>query len=517
MRFLVASWLAFAFLVSSHPLCAQDEELKVNLSAEPSESGGLLFKGKLSSRVPMPDINDFRLERLGEDKHAQFVPLLFGNERSMTWPESSRFDQLEFHLEPIRTRDRLQQVQDETEKTTVTLYADALLHPGFEYQLTWNCRSGDLVSPASLRFRYQPPAQPGTPGVDPRPPKLPTELPKQFHLCEVLFRDQNALFLGQTILPRLNPYDFSMAAVSFSEDGEALYPPDPGRANVSSRWEVRVSDMGTVAELPTKPGQAVFEMWAGANPHYPIEATIFRCEMLTGNLQKLRRDPVYWKKRTEEIHKEVLARDAWIREVPRRRFPVTAFVLRDEKMLAEIRYELSAWLQNPGQSLDDRTTEPTEHRRQMQSHLNVILCLGDADDLPLLERLARNESSGEFLMSYAGTIARRYGFLASADILDLLLQRGGVASDPRELAALRKIETDIPTRLRTDEMILTLCRQMKLRPSEIGFAQAEELLLKLEPNSQLTDRQKSRFPTAIKNGSGCWYAPARAVRRTAFE
>lgn len=549
MRFRIAFWLACTFLTLSLPLCAQDKELNVNLAAEPTESGGLLIKGKLSGRVPMPGVNDFRLERFREDEDAQFVPLLFGNERSMSWPEAARFDQLEFHLEPIRIRNRLQKMQTESEKSKVRLYAEALLHPGFEYQLTWKCRSENSVSPAPVRFRYQPPPQPGTPGVDPRPPKLRTELPKQFYLCEILFRDQNALFLGQTILPRLNPYDFSMAAVSFSADGEALYPPDPGRAriqmlredavtldprypvpkpplasrtshygaNVSSRWDIRVSDMGAAAELPAKPGQSVFEMWAGANPHYPIEATIFRCEMLTGNLQKLRRDPVYWKKRTEEIRKEVLARDSWIREAPRRRFPVAAFVLRDEKMLAEIRYELSAWLQNPGQSLDDHTTEPTEHRRQMRSHLNVILCLGDPDDLPLLERLARNDFSGGSLMHMAGTIARRYGFLASADVLDLLLRRGSSASDPRELAALREIQTGIPTRMRADEVILTLCRQMKLRPSEIGYVQAEENLLKLEPKSQLTERQKTRFPTAIKNGSGCWYAPSLEVRRTAIE
>ena len=75
--------------------------------------------------------------------------------------------------------------------------------------------------------------------------------------------------------------------------------------------------MSTVADLPTMPRQAVFEMWAGTNPHYPIEATIFRCEMLTGNQQKLRRDLVYWKKQTEEIRKELLGRAAWIREIPR--------------------------------------------------------------------------------------------------------------------------------------------------------------------------------------------------------
>lgn len=277
-------------------------------------------------------------------------------------------------------------------------------------------------------------------------------------------------------------------------------------ANASSQWDIRVSDMGTVAELPTMPGQAVFEMWAGTNPHYPIEATIFRCEMLTGNQQKLRRDPVYWKKQTEEIRKELFGRAAWIREIPRHRFPIAAYVLRDEKMLAEIRYELSTWLQNPGQSLDDHTTEPTEHRRLIRSHLNVILCLGDPDDLPLLERLARNESSGGFLMSYAATIARRYGFLASADILDLLLQRGGVASDPRELAALRKIETGIPIRLRTDEMILTLGRQIKLRPSEIGYVQAEERLLKLETEKPadrsaevtISDRHQKRVGLLVR-------------------
>jgi hypothetical protein len=39
--------------------------------------------------------------------------------------------------------------------------------------------------------------------------------------------------------------------------------------------------------------------------------------MLTGNQQKLRRDPVYWKKQTEEIRKELLGRAAWIREIPR--------------------------------------------------------------------------------------------------------------------------------------------------------------------------------------------------------
>lgn len=549
MRSVATACLTCAFLVSPLPILAQDPELTVKLSADPTESGGLQIKGKLSDRVSMPDINDFRLERLGKDEDAQFVPLLFGNERSMTWPESSRFAQLELHLEPIRGQDRLQKVQSESEKSMVRLYADALLHPGFEYRLTWNCRTGNSVSPETINFRYQPPPQPGPPGVDPRPPKLRTDLPKQFYLCEILFRDQDALFLGQTILPRLNPHDFSMAAVSFSAEGGPLYPPDPGYkrvkmltpdlvsadpsypvpkpslanrtshygANVDGRWNIRVSDMGTVAELPSKPGQAVFEMWAGTNPHYPIEATIFRCEILTGNVQKLRLDPVYWKKRTEEIRKEVLARDSWIRESPRRRFPVAAFVLRDEKLLAEIRYELSAWLQNPGRSLDDHTTEPTDHRRQIRSHLNVVLCLGDPDDLPLLERLARNDFSGGSLMHMAGTIARRYGFLASAGVLDLLLQRGGEASDPRELAALRKIESGIPTRLRTDEMILTLCRQLKLRPSELGYVQAEELLLKLEPKSQLTDRQKSRFPTAIENGSGCWYAPSLEVRRNAVE
>lgn len=548
MRSLSVAWLICAFLVSPLPLCAQDTKLSIRMSVETAESGSLLIKGKLSDHVPMPDINDFRLERIGEDEVAQFVPLLFGNERSMSWPKAARFDQLEFHLEPIRTRNRLQQVQSEAEKSKVRLYGDALLHPGFKYQLTWKCRQGDAVSPATIQFRYQP-ADPRPPGVDPRPAELPADLPERFYLCEILFRDQHALFLGQRILPRLNPQDFSMAAVSFSADGESLYPPDPGHqrikmltdvlvsidpsypvpkpplanrtshygANASSRWDIRVSDMGTVAELPTKPGQAVFEMWAGTNPHYPIEATIFRCEILTGNLQKLRLDPEHWKKRTEEIRKEVLARESWIRESPRRRFPVAAYVLRDEKLLAEIRYELSAWLQNPGQSLDDHTTEPTDHRRQMRSHLNVVLCLGDPDDLPLLERLARNDFSGGSLMHMAGTIAQRYGFPASADVLDLLLRRGGPASDPRELAALREFQTGIPTRMRADEVILTLCRQMKLRPSEIGYVQAEENLLKLEPKSQLTKRQKTRFPTAIKNGSGCWYAPSLEVRRTAIE
>lgn len=548
MRTVGTLFLVSALSLPVRILAEDSPRLTVKMSVEQTEAGGFLVKASLSSRVSMPDINDFRLERIGEED-VQFVPLLFGNERSMTWPEASRFDDLELRLEPIRGRDRLQKMQSESEEARVRLYAEALLHSGSEYRLTWKCRKEDSVSPASVRFRYQPPVDPRPVGVDPRPPEMRPDLPERFYLCEILFRDQNALFLGQGILPRLNPHDFSMAAVGFSADGEALYPPDPGRkrirmlendlisadpswpvpkpalanrtshygANTDSRWNIRVSDLGTVAELPTKPGEAVFEMWANTNPHYPIEATIFRCELLTGNVQKLRLDPVYWKKRTEEIRKEVLARDSWIREAPRRRLPVAAYVLHDEKLLAEFRYELSAWLQNPGQSLDDHMTEPTEHRRQMRSHLNVLLCLGDADDLPLLERLARNDFSGGYLMHMAGTIVRRYGFVPSADVLDLLLHRGGPATDPNELAVLRKLQTGIPTRLRADEVILSLCRRMKLRPSELGYLQAEVLLLKLEPDSQLTDRQKTRYPTAIKNGSGCWYAPSLEVRRQAIE
>ena len=173
----------------------------------------------------------------------------------MTWPESARFDQLEFHLESICTRNRLQKVQHETGKAMVRLYADALLHPDFEYQLTWKCRSGNSVSPAFVRFRFQPPLQPGTPGVDSRPPELRTELPKQFYLCEILFRDQNALFLEQTILPRLNPYDFSMAAVSFSTGGESLDPPDPDSSRSCRNWSDLIPPIPFLSRLwPT--GQA---------------------------------------------------------------------------------------------------------------------------------------------------------------------------------------------------------------------------------------------------------------------
>lgn len=520
----------------------------VKMSVEQAEAGGVLIRCRYSGPVPLPGINEFRLERTGRDG-ARFVPLLFGSEQSLVWPASARFDLVELHLTPVGLRDQREKTQVATVKTTARLYAEALLQPGYEYRMTWKGRQGDAESVESVRFRHQPPTDRRPVGDDSKALPMQLDLPDRFYLCEVLFRDQNALFLGQTILPRLSPRDFSMAAVSFSADGEPLEPPDPGRqriamrvsdsaradpsgpvpkpplagrtshygADADSRWSLRVSDMGTVADLPEKPGDVSCEMWAGTNPHYPIEAAIFRAEVLTGNVQKLRRDPVYWKERTGQIHDEVLARDSWLRAAPRRRLPVAAYVLHDEDLLAEFRYELSAWLQDPAQSLDDHISEPVAHRRQMRSHLHVILCLGDPDDLPLLERLARNESSGGYLMHFAGTIARGYGLEASADVLSRLLRRGDSATDPGELAALRQLQPGIPIRLRADEVILTLCRQMEIRPSGLGYRQAEERLLTLQPQARLTERQKLRYPTAIRNGSGCWYAPSLEIRRNAIE
>ena len=535
-------------------LKAEPPDTKLTLAVAPQRGSEFVVEGRLSLPIAVPDINDFRLE-LVDNGDVRWVPLLFGDRRSMTWPDSARCDRLLLNLRPLRSNNGEKDVaadkDADREDSTVRLYADAALQHDAEYRLTWNCRDAKATPSQSVRFRYVE-ADPENTGVESA--NADADLPKRFYLCEMLFRHEGVLFLGQTVVPRLAPHDFSIAAAGFINDTH-VSPPDPGyvgihhslTAQVQRAEEsapvpkpplaertrhygadadehslmVRVSDMGLGLKLGPddlrRPGDVFFAMFAGVSPHYPEEAVIFRFELLEVNVQRLRQDSAHWKRRTEEIAKEVLARRDWLLEQPLQRLPVAAYVLNDADLLKLIRGELREWLEKPGEKPDHHTKVPTEMRRRMESHLRVLLCLGEPTDLPLLAKLAAHKASGGNLMFYAGTIGERYGVAQAADVLLPLLRRTEPASDPHNLALLRTVEPGIPARIRADDVLIDCARLLDRSPSEFGFQLAAARLLELDAKLTLTERERNVIRTRVQNQSGCWYAPSTGARMKAVE
>ena len=97
-----------------------------------------------------------------------------------------------------------------------------------------------------------------------------------------------------------------------------------------------------------------------------------------------------------------------------------------------------------------------------------------------------------------------------------MLQRTELASDPGDLSLLRSLEEGIPQRLRADEVLIDCARLLDRIPSEFGFRSAAARLLELTPPRELTERERVRLETKVKNNSGCWYAPSISARKQAI-
>ncbi|GEM_PF-3303455 len=512
----------------------QPSPVKLNWSVRRTENGDFVLRARASRAVRIPRIHDFRLERVDSDGPHQ-LPMLFGNEDSLAWPAGATCNAFQITLDgvPDDSEERLQ-AQRKSDNDSVRLFARTMLQQDSHYRLTWR---DDSVKPATehvAQFRTQ--RKP-----DSQQQAKSEKRPKRFYLCEILFRHEGVLFLGQTIAPALNPYDHTIAAVGFSESGSYYQPPDPGYQNVQSIARdvrhsgpeqprikpplagrthyygadadehgvtIRVSDQAFGFQWPEGLDDVTYAMGVDVNPWYPASAAIFRFERLAGNRDCLRQDLAYWKQRTTLITKEVLARKDWLREAPERRLPIATFVLQDKDLLTQTRAALSDWLK-----LDPDAAK--ESWRQAHAHANVLLCRGDPVDVPVLTMLTVHEVSGGYLMYFAETIGNRFGIARAGDLLAAMLKRRDVSSDRNSLTLLRTVENSLPVRLRCDEALIDCARLLDRSPADFGFVMAEARLLELSDSVKLTDDQQYRFLRASRNESGCWYAPSVAVRKRA--
>lgn len=419
------------------PLPATSQAIKVDWEINISQSipRQFIFTAKTSRPVPVPSIQDLRL--LETHNGEEFLPLLFGENQSLHYPKSFHARNFRFILEePPDPTHALAEVQALEESSTVRLYAQALIRPGGKYRLEWNLNQ---TSPTTVTFQH--PTQ-----TTPEQEKAFQKLSHQPYLCEVLFRHQGILYLGQTLLPKSHPQDWGVDAIGFNQYGNHFAPPNPGYETFQNALApmslaidghpspkpalamrtrhygfsvdgdsptVRISDMGIGHSKPNEPNQPLLSVWPGTNPFYPLEAAIFRLQPLTGNTQRLRQDPTHWKQRIQAITKELHASNDWLGKPDEGRLATAAYVLQDPCLLQQIRTHLKTHLQNP--------TKPT--RKAARHITDALLCNGAPTDIPLLTQAAQNKELGPTLAYYATPILHTFGLPEAAPLLTALLQR----------------------------------------------------------------------------------------------
>ncbi len=219
------------------------------------------------------------------------------------------------------------------EEPTFELYVDAPLEKSLKYRLTWTCRPNGvhMIDTKKVEFQLSQSSDSSQAKASPN-----QHCPARHYLAEILFWDPKSKvwFLSQFLLPCYRREQHDYPAVGFSSDGASLKPPDTRpnsipdlakeifpldtvkkrepkpemamRTNYYREWitptgeathaQIGCTDLATKAELPTDLGKPAFTFFGrGA----------FRFQILAENFVRLRQDETYWKKRTNEILKEV--------------------------------------------------------------------------------------------------------------------------------------------------------------------------------------------------------------------
>jgi len=323
-----------------------------------TKAEALVLRG--TSPVPFyaPRPEHFRLERLGPEPVWEVMTFGWPDRGHVEFdhPEDATTGEVNLHLRRLRggkqtLQTAMQLARDQRDPPPVNLRAESALQQGVRYRLSWSFRlaGSDTVQTKRCEFQI------GKASANPRSAIGATrKIPEQPYLVEILFRDDNgSLFLGQTVLPKPEDNDFTLAAVGFTSDGRHVPPPDPGyvteqvqlahvtmkplapkrppaerthlfHASIERAYAppgqvaVSISDMGTSGPLPKTSGEPTFTAFSNG-----LYDAVFRVELLTTNVEILRQDLNHWRKRTRTIAAELLERRAWMKEDTHRLATVT--------------------------------------------------------------------------------------------------------------------------------------------------------------------------------------------------
>jgi cytohesin len=509
---------------------------------ELADGESLLFQGTSPAPFCTPGPESFRLERL--NPKPVWVVMTFG------WPDKGHIEfdyfkdaktgKVNLRLRRSdRGQDRLQmmqQVLDRRDPPPVDLHAECALQEGVRYRLSWSFRlaGSDTVQTKQCEFQI------GEASANHRPAIGATkEISKQPYLVEILFRDDDGvLFLAQTVLPEPEDHDFTIAAVGFTSHGKHVPPPDPGyvtkQVNLTQlptksatpkpqpaertrlfgaslaractppgQVAVSISDMGTTGPLPKAPGEPTFIAFSSG-----LHDAVFRVELLTANVEILRRDRDYWQKRTRAITAELLKRRTWIKE-DARRLAAAACVLRDTRVTDDLRNKLQAWI--------DRGKDEIKQTRFPHHLVDAIVVVGDAKDVHLLGQIAERPGQASFLVWKVAPLARRIGVGPTRNLLLTLLDVGQPLGPHDGLKRLREQDQGVPEPVHGDGMLLEIVRSFELDPSEFNLVMVEQRLLEMADRYPLSARDQDRCETCVKFKSGTWIMPSLEARKRGHE
>ena len=458
---------------------------------ELAECESLLLQGTSPEPFYVPRPEDFRLERLSPEPTWEVMTFGWADEGYPTFdfPEGAKTTRVNLHLRRSDRRERLLRMMQELGSNgnfyPVDLYAESALPKGVRYRLTWSFRPVGSKKLQTRRCEFQigkPPAE--------KPPSArgPAKAIANAYLAEILFRDGDGiLFLAQSILPRPRNDDHTVAAIGFTAGGESVSPPDPGYVSkqpiskvvvakpfkpkpppaerirlygVSAdappgQVSVHVSDVGTRGPLPTEPGDPTFVLLGSGH----LQA-IFRFELLTTNVTCLRQDADYWRRRTGEIAKEVIARRTWIGENSHRLATVVS-VLQDTVVINDLRVKLQTWI-DQGEGEIKQTGFPHEM-------VDALITAGTAQDVGLLDQIAERPRQASYLRWKVARLARRVGLVPTRSLLFTLLENSETVAENTRLKSLRRLDPSIPERVCGDGMLLGLTREFQLDPAEFVF------------------------------------------------
>lgn len=358
---------------------------------------------------------------------------------------------------------------------------------------------------------------------------------------EVLFRyePEGRLFYLRKLISPAVPTTGEMPGLTLNERGETVGPPDPGRARLTqlakegvskdrvpppppiaetTRYlgvsirppdggkghaSIHVSDLGTGMTLPARAGDVTIACFCSA---------IFRIERLdTNQLQKeepLRQSPAAYQERTAALAREFLTTRRADLMRDEHCLCVSAHVLKEAGLVAELRKALNVWI--------DRTPEDVDGKG-VPTHVASALALsGDASDFAIFRRLCqRHPKYASYLNRDVLTLIVRVGAPVEARqvMRSLLDDTHALSSFNDRVVLLRKLDGTVPEPSQGDDLLLSAARELGVKPSTFRFRLAQARLLEFAGREPFSADDLRNWKECVERGDGDWAMMTEADRQ----
>lgn len=362
---------------------------------------------------------------------------------------------------------------------------------------------------------------------------------ERVYQVEILWRwtEDNRLYYLRTLVSPKEPRGGVLMGLGLDQKGKPVPPPDPGyqrivsvRQVVSSKNEmpppplalstryvgarlsdktatptflqIHSSDVGTGVPLPPKPGDVRIAFFGTA---------AFRIEWLTpaqlDSLQPVRQDPVFYRKRTAELHHELITTHKALL-LEQRNLELALRVLQEPFLIEAVRQRLTAWIEQP----PDKEKDALKIWRLP----DALADFGTDEDFALLQKLADCDPERfQSLLWPALRLAKRSGAAKGLPLLTKLFEDPRCERPRDVFVKLRQLEPALADLTFGDLAVIEFTRTFQLDPLDFHLRLAESRLLEHSGKHPLSKDLLQQVHLALRNPTyGHWmYYTAEARRQ----